>query len=158
MSEQDTIGHLARLNVSQAAKAVGKARSTLNRDIEAGKVSVTRNGKGQPFIEVAELERVYGVVDIRTLADPVPIGHVETAQNSDNVSIAEIQLLRDRLSALEQERHREREQLTDRIEDLRQERDRLLKVIEEQAGSVRLLTDQRQPKRRRWWQWWEAAE
>ena len=41
------------------------------------------------------------------------------------------------------------------IEDLRDERDRLLKIIEEQAGSVRLLTDQRpeteKPTRRRWW-------
>jgi hypothetical protein len=157
MSEQDTIGHPARLNVSQAAKAVGKARSTLNRDIDAGKVSVTRNVKGQPFIDVAELERVYGRM-VQTLTDPVPIGHAETSQNSDNVAVAEIQMLRDRLSVLEQERHREREQLTDRIEDLRQERDRLLKVIEEQAGSVRLLTDQRQSKRRHWWQWWKSAE
>jgi hypothetical protein len=31
------------------------------------------------------------------------------------------------------------------IIDLRGERDRLLKVLEEQAASVRLLTDQRQP-------------
>src|SRR5215203_543257 len=43
-----------RLNVTQAAKAVGKGRSTLNRDIDSGKVSVTRNGKGQPFIDIAE--------------------------------------------------------------------------------------------------------
>jgi hypothetical protein len=47
-------------------------------------------------------------------------------------------------------------------DDLRRDRDRLLKVIEEQAGSVRLLTDQRvkrEPRRRRWfWQRRAAAE
>jgi hypothetical protein len=153
MSEQDGIGQLARLNVSQAAKAVGKARSTLNRDIDTGKVSVTRNGKGQPFIQIAELERVYGRLDIQTLSRPVPIGQPEAAPKQDNVAANETALLRERLSALEQERDRERQQLTDRIDDLQQERDRLLKVIEEQAGSVRLLTDQRlqrETRRRRW--------
>ena len=49
-----------RLKVSQAAKAVGRARSTLNRDIANGKVSITRTGTGQPYIEIAELERAYG--------------------------------------------------------------------------------------------------
>ena len=38
----------------------------------------------------------------------------------------------------------QRRQLSDQIEDLRTERDRLLKVIEEQAGSMKLLTDQRE--------------
>jgi len=154
MSEQDTIGQPARLNVSQAAKTVGKARSTLNRDIDTGKVSVTRNGKGQPFIEIAELERVYGRVDIRTLAAPVPFGQPETAEKSDGAAANEVETFRERLSTFEQERDRERVQLMERIADLRQERDRLLKVIEEQAGSVRLLTDQREDrerKRRRWW-------
>jgi hypothetical protein len=150
MSEQDSAGSPARLNVSQAAKAVGKARSTLNRDVDTGKVSVTRNGKGQPFIEIAELERVYGRVDIRTLTGGVRLGQNGTARRSDSAGSQELQVLRERLSALGQERDRERQQLTDQIEDLRHERDRLLKVIEEQAGSVRQLTDQRQPKRRRW--------
>jgi hypothetical protein len=40
---------------------------------------------------------------------------------------------------------RELELARDQIADLRNERDRLLKIIEEQAGAVRVLTDQRQP-------------
>jgi hypothetical protein len=100
MSERNNVGHPTRLNVSQAAKVVKKARSTLNRDISNGKVSVTRTGTGQPYIDVAELERVYGKVDIRTLSEPVLIGQVRTPKNdsSDSVLVKEIELLRERLA------------------------------------------------------------
>jgi hypothetical protein len=82
MSEAGQLQTPARLNVSQAAKAIGKARSTLNRDIANGKVSVTRNGTGQPYIDIAELERVYGSVDIRTLTEPVQIGQLGTPKTT----------------------------------------------------------------------------
>ncbi len=75
LTDLEQSGTPTRLNVSQAAKAVGRSRSTLNRDIDNGTVSVTRNGKGQPFIEIAELERVYGKAIIRTVTQSVPNGH-----------------------------------------------------------------------------------
>jgi predicted nucleic acid-binding Zn-ribbon protein len=63
----------------------------------------------------------------------------------------EIQFLREKLADLERLKEDERRSLSERIEDLRHdrddlrdERDRLLKVIEEQVGSFRVLTDQRQ--------------
>jgi septal ring factor EnvC (AmiA/AmiB activator) len=52
--------------------------------------------------------------------------------------------LREKLTDLERMTEAERRQLSERIDDMRGERDRLLKVIEEQAGSFRQLTDQRQ--------------
>src|SRR5947207_13538234 len=100
MTETTQLQTPARLNVSQAAKAVKKARSTINRDIDNGKVSVTRNGKGQPFIEIAELERAYGDVSIETVTELVQFGHHATP-NNDNLDSAlgkEIQLLRERLA------------------------------------------------------------
>ena len=57
----------------------------------------------------------------------------------------EVQFLREKLTGLERAKEDERQLLSHQIEDLRGERDRLLTVIEEQAGSVRQLTDQRQP-------------
>jgi hypothetical protein len=60
-----------------------------------------------------------------------------------------LRFLREKLGDLERLRENERRDLAERIEDLRRDRDdlrdesdRLLKVIEEQAGSVRLLTDE----------------
>jgi predicted RNase H-like nuclease (RuvC/YqgF family) len=142
MIEEGQHGTPARLNVSQAAKAVRRARSTLNRDIDNGKVSVTRNGKGQPFIDIAELERVYGSVDIRTVTENVSIGQDETFKNgnSDSSLSGEIEVLRERLSTIEIERERERQQLTDQIEDLR---NRLNAESEERRKLTAILTDQR---------------
>jgi hypothetical protein len=37
--------------------------------------------------------------------------------------------------------------------DLRSERDRLLSVIETQAQQVKLLTDRRPARQRKWWPW-----
>ena len=139
MSEAGQLQTPARLNVSQAAKAVRKARSTLNRDIANGKVSVSRNGTGQPYIEIAELERVYGSVDIGTLAEPVQIGHHGTpkSDNSDSALVKEIELLRERLADKDSV-----------IDDLRH---RLDAEAEERRKLTALLTDQRpqqQPERK----------
>jgi hypothetical protein len=146
MSEEGQLQTPARLNVSQAAKAVRKARSTINRDIDHGKVSVTRNGKGQPFIEVAELERVYGSVNIETVTEPVQIGHYGTPKNdnSDSALVTEIQLLRERLADKDSV-----------IDDLRGRLDAEAEARrvegEERRKLTALLTDQRpqqQPERK----------
>ena len=123
-----------RLNVSQAAQAVRKARSTINRDIANGKVSVTRNAKGQPYIEIAELERVYGTVDIGTVTEPVQIGHYGTPKNdnSDSALVTEIQLLRERLA--------DKDSVIDNL------RHRLDSEAEERRKLTALLTDQRKPE------------
>ena len=132
MTDLAQLQTLARLNVSQAAKAVGKARSTINRDIDNGKVSVTRNGKGQPFIEIAELERVYGDVSIETVTEPVQFGHSGTPKNDnlDSALIKEIELLRERLADKDSV-----------IDDLRR---RLDTEGEERRKLTALLTDQRE--------------
>jgi hypothetical protein len=46
-------------SMGQAARAVGKAKSTLSRDVKAGKISATRNPDGSLAIDPAELHRVY---------------------------------------------------------------------------------------------------
>ncbi len=51
---------MAKLNLSQAAKAVGKSRVTIWRHINAGKLSAARDRDGNPCIDTSELLRVYG--------------------------------------------------------------------------------------------------
>jgi hypothetical protein len=155
-----------RLKVSQAAKAVGRARSTLNRDIATGKISVSRTGTGQPYIEVAELERAYGKVDIRTvktLAETVHNGHDRTPEKDGDSA-----LLRHELELLRQEREREREDAHRTIEDLRhrldeeraERRQTTDRLVAAQSQIAALLTDQRAtpptpaaPPRRSWLSW-----
>ena len=150
-----------RLKVSQAAKAVGRARSTLNRDIAQGKISVIRSGTGQPYIEISELQRAYGYVDIRTLTETVRIGQDETAENRP-----EIVALQRELDILREERERERQQAQATNDDLRRRLDQadvdrrqaLDRLAAAQERIAALLTDQRPAPppaplpRRRWWQ------
>lgn len=52
--------HMTKLNLSQAAKVVGKNRVTLWRHINAGKLSAERDRDGNPLVDTSELLRVYG--------------------------------------------------------------------------------------------------
>lgn len=54
--------HMAKLNLSQAAKAVGKNRVTLWRHINTGKLSAERDRDGNPLVDTSELLRVYGEI------------------------------------------------------------------------------------------------
>ena len=156
MTDDRQHGTPTRLKVSQAAKAVRRARSTLNRDIANGKVSVSRTGTGQPYIEIAELERAYGKVDlrtVRTLTETVPNGHDRTAEKDSDSAI-----LRHELELLRQERERERQDAHQTVEDLRRRLDIATAQLGEALQQVRLLTDQRAPApqpvpARRWWTW-----
>ena len=55
---------MAKLNLSQAAKAVGKSRVTLWRHINTGKLSAERDHDGNPLVDTSELLRVYGELKI----------------------------------------------------------------------------------------------
>src|SRR5512133_606965 len=95
---------------------------------------------------LAELERVYKRKWVGEVSHTVHHAQSETAD-----SVHESSLLRREVELL-------REQITGHasvIDDLRSERDRLLKLLEEQASSVKLLTDERirQKHPRRWWPW-----
>lgn len=122
-----------RFSINQAAKAVGVARSTLYRDIKEGKVSVGKDGKGKPFIDVCELERVYGKVTVSDMSEDVPIGHVATVEkdSKDSVLQREIELLRERLADKDSV-----------IDDLRR---RLDSEAEERRRLTMLLTYQPEP-------------
>jgi len=52
--------HMTKLNLSQAAKVVGKNRVTLWRHINTGKLSAERDRDGNPLVDTSELLRVYG--------------------------------------------------------------------------------------------------
>ena len=137
--------------LKEAADAVGMGKPAILKAIQRGKISAEKDEQGQWRIEPAELHRVYQPVSgnsARTMSEETQ----ETIGNGNGNRILEkeIEFLREKLAGLEQMREQERRLLSGQIEDLRRdredlrgERDRLLKVIEEQASSVKLLTDQR---------------
>ena len=59
-----------KMNLSQAARAVGKSRKTLYRHIDKGKLSSEKDDLGNHVIDVAELQRVYKEVDPHATDSP----------------------------------------------------------------------------------------
>jgi hypothetical protein len=46
----------------KAARAVGRAKSTISRDVKSGRISATRNLDGSVSIDPVELHRVYPAI------------------------------------------------------------------------------------------------
>ena len=119
--------------MGQAARAVGKAKSTLSRDVKSGKISAIRNPDGSLAIDPAELHRIYPPVfqrngsgngrsnDLQPRAPPAGTGFEQR----------EIELLRERL--------------TEKDEVIRDLRQRLDAEATERRRLTALLTDRREP-------------
>ena len=126
-----------KLNKYQAAKAARISRTTLDRHIKEGKISVGKDGTGKIVIDVAELERVYNEVDINGTSQNVADEQNETSNDNKTVH-PELEILREYLDRMENDRERERGQLESVIEDLRKDRDHW------RQQATALLTDQRE--------------
>lgn len=121
--------------LGQAAKATGISKPTLSRAIKSGKLSGQKQLDGSFLIDSAELHRVYPLVVATSNGNGN--GNMEQSEIPRNPSSLQAQI-----ETLREERDRERQQLQATIDDLREERGRLLKVLEEQAGTVKQLTYQ----------------
>ena len=99
--------------LNEAAKAVGKSKTTIHRAIKSGKISASKLDSGAYAIDPSELHRVFqnGTAerDIRN----------DKEQAKTTSGTADI-----RLEMLEKERERERQQLEETIADLREDRDK----------------------------------
>jgi len=117
------------LSLSQAAKATGKSKSTINRSIKNGKLSATRHDDGTYSIAASELFRAFpnGTASSSDWIDTQP------ATEPDRT--AEI-----RIEALEAALQREREVNADLMADRDHWR---------QQATLLLAA----PKSRRWWPW-----
>ena len=103
--------------LGEAAKAVGKSKTTLHRAIKSGKISASKTDDGSYVIEPSELHRLYPKVTGGTVDAPSPRN--DTEQHSNDLGTLRIQL-----EIQEKERERERELLQETIADLREDRDK----------------------------------
>jgi hypothetical protein len=146
--------------LGQAARAVGRSKTTLGRYIKSGRLSASRAGDGAYMIDPAELDRVFRMARYGnghmersvTLEGPEPAPSPETlalrqllAERERLVEeqAAAIRDLRIRLDESEAERRRVQERLTGLL-------------THRQAGSVpsvqrteTIVSDWRRP----WWRW-----
>jgi len=144
------------LSLGQAAKEAGVAKSTISKALSSGKLSYREKNSEGYKIDPAELFRVYP----RTSKNSAE----ETASNDWQLGQAsgetipysarfEIQLAglksllaeKDRrITDLESDRAQLREDRHRLTENWQDERVRLLKLLEDQTGTVKLLTDERE--------------
>jgi excisionase family DNA binding protein len=123
------------LTLGQAAKEVGKSKTTLTNAIKSGRMSATKLEGGQYNIDPAELFRVYSPVD-RQL-DSQGVRH-STPEIDANLQL-ETDLLRDLIEQVKSERDDLRRRL-DEAESSRQ------RMESELTRLTLLITDQSEPK------------
>ncbi|MDZ2621118.1 hypothetical protein M2A89_27755, partial [Klebsiella pneumoniae] len=123
------------LNLSQAAQAAGITRRTLYNHVKQGKVTVSRDGKNNPVVDVSELIRVYGNVNIPEKQIP-GISHRENTQK--NFPQEQLLAMQKELADLRQAVTLMLEDKTSREEERRQHDDERRKL---QAEVDRLTTE-----------------
>ena len=111
------------LTLGEASKACNVTKSGISKAIKSGRLSANKNDIGQYEIDPAELFRVFPVKTGNS--EPVSI----SLHNEPNGLHVVVETLRELLSQVEGER-----------DDLRSQRDRLLNIVEEQAGNIKQLT------------------
>ena len=132
---------MARHSISEAARLTGKARSTLHRHINNGKLSKSTGHDGAPVVDTAELIRVYGPLQEQSSSETGAIGQRATPEKA-----AQSAPLRAEVEALRQEKL---DRLAAELEDVRQQRDDWKAQAERLS---RALTDQRESSQpRTWW-------
>lgn len=122
-----------RYTLGTAAKATGKAKSTILRAIKSGIISAHKSHNGSYEIEPSELHRVFE-----------PNSAQQPPSNDTQPHEEQNATLGFRLEILEAERQRERDQMQATIDDLRARLDRSEDRITALLSSP--------PKRQRWWQ------
>jgi hypothetical protein len=139
-----------KLNISQAAKAAGVDRSTIQRKIKSGKLSATVDMEGNKLIDPVELERVFG-----DIAAPDRVWqHAAIPQHAapDMLQVLERQNndLREQIHVLRQEKEQDRRQHERTVADLRQDRDAWRAQAEKQTLLLTHIQQEPGPKTSFW--------
>jgi ubiquinone biosynthesis protein UbiJ len=88
---------MALLSISAAARAAGKDRGTIQRFINSGKLSVTKDATGKQQVDTSELLRVFGELKNDAAAGVA----AEMRQCTTASSSGEVQYLLEKVAALE---------------------------------------------------------
>lgn len=83
---------MSKHTISEAARLVGKHRSTIQKHIKEGKLSKTVDDEGHPHIETSELLRVYkdiGAGDIDSSSDIFT--NLQATTHSSTIKIEELE-------------------------------------------------------------------
>lgn len=141
----------SKVSVVEAAKMAGVSRATFYRHITEKKISTQQDDKNNTVIDTSELVRIYGN-KLRTLEDIEKeeidqLDEGETDRDSSPALKIQVEMLKERLKDFNEERERERSQLSSQIETLRTQLERAeeqrIKSEDQKNKLTMMLTDQR---------------
>ena len=133
-----------KYSLSEAAKATGKNKTTIQRAIKNGKISAAKGDSGSYEIEPSELHRVFPPVTAQRDAQPPQSNDTQqgtfSSINSNLARVLELEkemaVARERAKGLEAQK----DQMADTINDLR-------KRLDSSEGRVTALLADNRPKR-----------
>ena len=108
-----------KVSITKAAQLSGVSRTTLYTDMNSGKVTFHIEGKNKKTIDVSELERVYGSLNI--VDGPKVSNDVKAEQpnlTNSNQPLTELAVLRERAALSEKHKEEMKAQYEARIESL----------------------------------------
>lgn len=124
------------ISLSEAAKLVGMSKNGIVKSIKNGKISGQKNAHGQWEVDPAELTRVYKPVELPEPVSTNKNSPVSSSELNENMTLKrEIELQREQINLLR-----------DQLADAKGREDKILKMMEEQIGTMRLISDQRDVK------------
>lgn len=116
--------------VGQAARAVGKSKSTISRAIDAGRISAAKNDDGSYLIDAAELHRVFPPIRVATVAEGPDDVSRDPAR--DGAATLELRVLQERLEGAQRELRMRDDQVRDlnsRLDEAHEEKMRLTALL-----------------------------
>lgn len=117
------------VSITDAAKLVGKAKSTLTRDIEQGHLSKTVLQDGDIRIDTNELLRAYGRLHPPKAAERKPVKR-PSSDKAKLVLLEERNRSLERVIALEAELRRVKDQVTNELRARLADKDKIIKTLE----------------------------
>lgn len=141
---------MSKFNISEASRITKKARSTIQRHINQGLLSAEKNAQGKKVIDVSELQRVYGNLDIDATAGVVTQS-AAPIQPAPPQSDLEMEFLKRDFKHLQEKYDSERE----RRQQAEEEIAKLLGIVETQTRQLAAPRDEQteQIKQKGFWAW-----
>ena len=137
---------MASIGLAEAARLTGKNASTTHRAMRSGRLSYTKGAAGERRVDVAELERVFGIKQ--------PLAPGEGFRGNGASPATDAQAVASHVTQ-EPESERiiaaQRETIAQQDATIRDLRARLDREAEERRALIAILTDQR--RRPWWWRW-----
>ena len=125
---------MAKLNITDAAKAADISRTTMYAHIKKGKVSCEEDEEGNKWLDISELERVYGKLNTPNVQQDVQVNNAEqglTPSETGRIAVMEREI--EHLNAQLKTEQERRQQAESREEEIKAEKTRLLGIIEKQT-------------------------